>query len=71
MRFLSPGLVFIRGEALGATYHYVSMAALTSSKSRYSDSISTVIHSSILVFGFVRPSSRNRGTVSGTRTGIL
>ena len=44
MRFSSPGLVFIRGEALGAIYCISEQAALPLSKSRHPDSINTVIH---------------------------
>ena len=68
MRFSSPGLVFIRGEALGAIYH-ISEHGCT-----YSFKIQTALVLSVIqIFCFLasyRPSSRNRGTVSGTQTGL-
>ena len=54
MRYSSPGLVFIRGEALAIYAIEVSTAALTSSKPRYSVINSAVIHSNTLVFGFLQ-----------------
>ena len=64
MRFSSPGLVFIHGEALGAILR-LSEQGCTSSLSALSF---------IQVFWFLisnRPSSQNRGTVSRTQTGLF